>query len=193
MQTLMAICAGIALAAACGFRVFVPLLVAAIAVRLGFLQPTAHMVWLGSTPAIVILGVATVAEIAAYYFPWIDNALDTIASPIAVIAGTLVAATAFGDIPPVFKWALALIAGGGAAALVQGTTVATRVLSSATTGGLANPVVSTLEAAGATVLAVLAILLPVFALVLVVLLVYLLFRALRRLRSKHPALSVVPT
>lgn len=170
MSVALAICAGIALAAACGFRVFVPLLAASLAVHFGYLSPSASMSWIGSPAAMIILGVATVVEVLAYYVPWVDHALDMIASPAAVMAGTLVAATAFGNIDPALKWALALIAGGGAAAIFQGGSVLTRAASTATTGGLGNPIVSTIEAAGAIILSVLAILLPVLAILLLLML-----------------------
>lgn len=189
MDTLLAICAGIGLAAACGFRVFVPLLVASLAAREGYISPSASLTWIGSTPALLILLAATVAEVAAYYIPWVDNALDTVASPAAVIAGTLAAAAAFGNVDPAYKWALAIIAGGGAAALVQGSSVATRALTSVTTGGFGNSSVSTGEAVGAVVLAVIAILLPLLALVLVVGLCFLLVRFMLRLRRTRAPIA----
>jgi Domain of unknown function (DUF4126) len=187
MDTILAVCAGIALAAACGFRVFLPLLVASLATHFGYLSPSSSLAWIGSTPAMVTLIVATVAEIAAYYIPWVDHVLDLMASPAAVVAGTVVAAAAFGNIDPVVKWVAALIAGGGAAATIQGATVAARAVSTSTTGGLGNPVVSTLELIFAALLAVLAILLPVIAVLLVVVAVVMLVRWVRRLRSRPVA------
>lgn len=184
MQTLLAICAGVCLAAACGFRVFVPLLAAALATHFGYLHPSANMAWLGSTHAIIILLAATIVEIAAYYVPWIDNLLDTIASPAAVAAGTVAAAAAFGDIDPALKWTTALIAGGGSAAAIQGTTVLARAASTATTGGFANHIVSTAEAVGAITLAVLALVLPIVALLVTILLMLLLIRIIHRLRTR---------
>ena len=187
MNTALAICAGIALAAACGFRVFVPLLVTSLAAHFGYLTPSPGMLWIGSMPALIMLGVATVLEILGYYIPWVDHLLDTIASPAAVIAGTLAAAAAFGNIDPAFKWALALIGGGGAAAMFQGATVITRAASLATTGGIGNPIVATAEGIGAIVLSVLAILLPMFAIVLLVIIVVVMIKLYRRLRSRRGA------
>jgi len=192
MDTALAICAGIGLAAACGFRVFVPLLVASLAARQGYISPSANLDWIGSTPALLILVAATLAEVAAYYIPWVDNLLDTVASPAAVIAGTLAAAVAFGNVDPAFKWALALIAGGGAAALVQGSSVATRALSSVTTGGLGNAAVSTGEAIVAVVLAVTAILLPLLGLLLAVGLCIFLVRLLMRVRTRRSRAPIAP-
>ncbi len=192
MDTILAIAAGIGLAAACGFRVFVPLLATALAVRLGHFVPSAGMDWIGSTPAIIAFGLATVLEIAGYYIPWVDHLLDLIASPAAVVAGTVVAATAFGDIHPAIKWSAAIVAGGGMAAGIQGTTVAVRATSTATTGGLANPVVSTLEAIGAVIMAILALVLPILATILAILILVAIVRTLRRLRGRHGAEPMRP-
>ncbi|HEV2296728.1 MAG TPA: DUF4126 domain-containing protein [Tepidisphaeraceae bacterium] len=187
MEPLLAICAGIALAAASGFRVFVPMLALGIAARSGVIDPSAGLEWVASIPAITVFGVATAAEIGAYYIPWIDNALDTVTTPGSVIAGSLAAAAAMGDVDPAVKWTLAIIAGGGAAAVVQGGTVLTRALSSATTGGVGNPAVSTGEAAGSIVLSVLAILLPLLAALLVIMLFVWIARLFFRWRRRHVA------
>lgn len=149
METVFQVLAGLGLAAACGFRVFVPLFVASLAAQAGYLEPSGEFAWLGATPATVTLGVATVIEVGAYYLPWLDHFLDTVASPAAVIAGTLVAASVAVDLDPFARWTLAIIAGGGLAATVQAGTVAARGLSFSTTGGLANPAVATVEWMGA--------------------------------------------
>jgi hypothetical protein len=190
MQPLLAICAGIALSAACGFRVFVPMLAMSIAVRSGTIDPSAGLEWIGSMPALLVFGAATVTEIAAYYVPWIDNALDTITTPGSVIAGTLATAAAMPDVDPAVKWTVAIIAGGGTAGVVQGGTVITRALSSATTGGVGNPAVSTGEAAGSIVLSILAIVVPLLAAALVIaLLVWVVwtFARWRRRRVAAPS------
>ncbi len=189
MNTALAICAGIALAAACGFRVFVPLLATSLAAHLGYITPSPGMVWIGGTPALIILSVATVAEILGYYIPWVDHLLDTIASPAAVMAGTLAAAATFGNIDPAVKWVLALIAGGGAAAVFQTGTVVARAASGATTGGLANPIVSTVENIGAIILSALAILLPILAIFLLALVGLVMVKLYRRFRRRKNALS----
>ena len=136
---------GIGLAAACGFRVFVPLLVLSIATHAGHVTLAPSFDWIGSTPALISFSVATVLEIGGYYIPWLDNMLDSIATPAAVIAGTVVTAAVMTDISPYLQWSLALIAGGSIAGLVQGSTVATRLVSTSGSAGLANPVVATAE------------------------------------------------
>jgi len=145
--------------------------------------------WLMSWPAVLGLGVAASLEVGAYFIPWVDHALDTIATPAAVIAGTLSAATQIESVGPLMTWASALIAGGGVAGVVQAASVGTRVASSATTGGLANPFVSAVESAVAAVLSVLAIVVPVVAIAAVVLAGLLVGRWFWVRRSR-PALTV---
>lgn len=197
MNEFLAIFAGIGLAAACGFRVFLPLFLASVAVRAGIdgvggFEFAAllgdELAWIGSTPAILTLGVATVVEIGAYYLPWIDNALDTIATPVAVIAGTLVAFAVFPGVGDggVVDWALAALAGGGTAGLIQGSSVMLRGASSATTVGLGNFAVATLELLGAMLASVLAFLLPLVGGGLALLLVFFLLLRLGRGIGRRP-------
>jgi hypothetical protein len=163
METLLSICVGIGLSAACGFRVFVPLLVMSVASLSGHLTLAPGFTWVGSYPALVTFSVATAVEIAGYYIPWVDHLLDTIATPAAIVAGTLITASMVTGMSPFLKWSLAVIAGGGVAGMVQGTTVLTRGASTATTAGLANPLVATLELAGSVATSILALVAPVLA------------------------------
>lgn len=179
-QTLLGILAGVGLSAACGFRVFVPMLVAAIAIRSGALQAAEGFQWLGSTPALIALSVATVLEVGAYYIPGLDHLLDSIATPAAVVAGTLVTASFVTDVEPWFRWTLAAVAGGGAAALVQGATVVARSASGVFTFGLANPLVATAELAGSAATSVASILAPVLVFALLVVAAVVVVRRLRR-------------
>ena len=166
METLVSICLGVALSAACGFRVFVPALFLSVAARTGHVTLSPGFDWMAGTPALVTFAVATVLEIGAYWIPWLDHLLDTIATPAAVVAGIVMTASVLTGLDPTLKWALALIAGGGAAGSIQALTVGARALSLGTTGGLANPIVSTLEAGGAAVLSALAVLVPILAFLL---------------------------
>lgn len=183
--TILGICLGIGLSAACGFRVFVPLLVMNLASLSGHLHLAHGFDWIGSYPATVAFSVATALEIAGYYIPWVDHLLDTIATPAAVIAGTLVTASVVTDMSPFLRWTLAAIAGGGAAGLVQGGTVLARGASTATTGGLGNPVVATLELLGAVATSVLAMLAPFAVVLVLVLAVFIIGKKLyRRMRTR---------
>ena len=188
IQNLIALCLGIGLASACGFRVFVPPLVLAIAQRLGAPLTDDVPAWIGSWPAIIAFASASLIEIGAYYVPWLDNLLDTIASPLAVLAGVLMTGLVLTDMPPLVGWTLAVIAGGGAAAVTQTASVMTRALSTGTTGGLANFLVSTAEAALAFFVAVAAVLIAPVAVLVFVLSVVWLVRTLRR-RSRARALA----
>lgn len=193
METLLSIGIGLGLAAACGFRVFVPLLVTSIAARAGYLPLAPGFEWVGTEPALYAFATATLLEILAYYIPWLDNALDAMATPAAVFAGMLVGAAVFTDLPPFLKWSLAIIAGGAAAGMVQGATGLLRLKSTALTGGLANPVVSTLELVGSLVTAVMALMVPVVALVLAAALCVAAFRLAGRVLFGRRAKSDPPT
>ena len=164
MEIALAVIAGIGLSAACGFRVFVPLLLASIGVHTGYLSVGTSFNWLGSDWALVCLGVATVVEIVAYYVPWLDHALDTVATPAAVIAGSLLTMSQLqgvsGGANQGLNWVMSIIMGGGVALLVQLSTVLLRFASTATTGGLGNSVFSTGEHVLAVIFALLAILIP---------------------------------
>ena len=138
---------------------------------------------MGTQPALYAFGTATLLEILAYYIPWLDNALDAIATPAAVIAGMLVGAAVFTDLPPLVKWSLAIIAGGAAAGMVQGATGLLRLKSAAFSGGLGNPLVSTVELVGALVMSVVALTIPVLALLLAVALCVAAFRLAGRSSS----------
>jgi hypothetical protein len=187
METLVGILVGIALSAACGFRVFVPLLVLGIAGRVGHVPLSGDFHWITSIPALVALGTATIVEIVAYYVPWLDHALDTIATPSAVLAGVIATAAVVGDLPPVLRWGLAIVAGGGMAGTVQGATVLARLKSGTLTAGLGNPVVATVELAGSVVTSILAVLAPLVAVVLIVILLTWIYRTSRRLFFRRGA------
>jgi Domain of unknown function (DUF4126) len=154
---------GIGLAAASGFRVFVPLLVLGLAAHGGYVPVGESFAWVATPPALAMLAVAALAEIVAYYIPGVDNLLDTIAAPAAIAAGIAVSAAVMADVPPMIKWTLAIIAGGGAAALTQSATTLARGSSTAMTGGLGNPVIATGELFGAAGLSLLAIAAPLIA------------------------------
>lgn len=166
MDTFLSICVGVGLAAACGFRVFVPLLVMSLAAHSGHLTLAPSFQWIASTPALITFSIATALEISAYYIPWLDNFLDSLATPAAIVAGTVVTASMVTNVDPFLRWTLAVIAGGGAAGLVQAGTVLTRAVSSTTTGGLANFIVSTAEWGLSALMSVLAIVLPIAAIML---------------------------
>jgi hypothetical protein len=179
-EMLFSIALGIGLAAASGFRVFVPLLVAGLAARADYIPLIDSFAWLESTPALIALGTAAVLETLAFYVPGVDHILDMLAGPLAVSAGVLASASVMVDMPGEIRWPIAIIAGGGIAGITKTTAAMVRAKSTALTGGLGNPVVSTAETASATTLSVLAILAPILCLVAALLLGIYLFRRFRR-------------
>ncbi len=178
LENLISIAIGLGLAAACGFRVFVPLLVMSAAAYSGHLDLAKGFEWLGTLPALVAFATATAVEIIAYYVPWVDNLLDSISGPAAIVAGAMVMASALTNVDPFLKWSLAIIGGGGVAGIVSGSTAVVRGFSSVTTAGFGNFIVSTVEAAASLVLSVLALVLPLIALAAVFVLVLLLVKKL---------------
>jgi hypothetical protein len=166
MESVLAVVVGIGLAASCGFRVFAPMFVVSAAAHAGYLDLAQGFDWIGTWTAFVAFAVAAVIEIAAYYIPWLDHLLDTIASPAAVVAGVVLFAASVANFDPFFRWSLAIIAGGGSAAIVQAGTVVTRAASTTTTGGLANFVVSTFEALAGFFFSITSIVVPLLALLL---------------------------
>ena len=164
-EMILSIFLGIGLAASSGFRVFVPLFALSCAAYFHIIPLNDSWQWVASTPALIILGVASIAESISYLIPLVDHLLDTVAVPLAGIAGTLVMASTLTDMSPAMTWALAISAGGGAAATIKGPAATTRVASTATTGGLANPAVSVAETGTAIGLSALSIFSPMFAMI----------------------------
>jgi hypothetical protein len=154
---------GIGLAAASGFRVFLPMFAVSLASYMHWIPMNENFEWLSGLPTLITTGIATIVEILAYYIPFVDHLLDTISVPMATIAGSVLFASQFADLGTFPQWALALIAGGGTAATISSGFAGLRAASTATTGGLGNSVVGTAETAGAGIMAFLAMAAPVIA------------------------------
>lgn len=166
---------GIGLAAASGFRVFLPMFAVSLASYMGWIPMNEHFMWLAGLPTLITTGIATVVEILAYYIPYVDHLLDTISVPLATIAGSVLFASQFTDLGTFPIWALALIAGGGTAAAISSGFAGTRAASTATTGGLGNSVIATAETAGAGIMSVLALVSPVIAFIIAIILLVAVF------------------
>jgi Domain of unknown function (DUF4126) len=189
LDTLLSLMLGVSLSAACGFRVFVPLLVMSVASLSGDLTLASGFEWIGTPQAFAMFAVASGLEVGGYYIPWLDNLLDTVAAPAAIVAGTIVTASSVSELSPLLQWTLAVVAGGGAAGLTQSLTSITRFASTATTGGLANPLVSTMELGSAVVLSSLALTLPLLGGILVLGLLLFALQKLVRLFKKRSSLK----
>jgi hypothetical protein len=181
----LSIALGVGLAAATGLRLFLPMLVVSVAAYSGHLPLSENFAWLATPAALVLLSVAALAEILAYYIPGLDNLLDTLATPAAFIAGTIIAAAVITDLPPMVKWAAAIIAGGGIAGLTQTTSAVLRAKSTMLTGTLGNPVIATAEVGGSLLVSLMALVAPLLTLVVIVVLLWLGFRWFRQL-SRRP-------
>lgn len=182
-ETIISICLGVGLAASVGFRVFLPLFSLSLAAYFDVWTLNESWEWIGSSAALIILGVATLVEIFAYYIPYVDNLLDSIAVPLAAIAGTAVMVSTVADLSPEITWTLAIITGGGTAAAISGASGATRLTSTATTAGFANPVVSTVETGASAVISVFSIFLPIVGFVLVLFVLYIIFKVYKKIKA----------
>lgn len=181
-ETIISIFLGIGLAASVGFRVFLPLFALSLASYFNFWELNESWQWIGSMTALVILGVATIIEIFAYYIPFVDNLLDSVAVPLAAIAGTAVMVSTVADLNPEITWTLAIIAGGGTAAAISGASGATRLASTATTAGIGNPIVSTIETGTALVTSIVTIFLPVVGFILVLIIAFIIFKIFKKIK-----------
>jgi len=186
MQPLFSLCLGVALAAACGFRVFIPFFFFSLAALVGWIHPAPGFHWIATVPALVLFALAAALEALAYFIPWIDNLLDPVVTPVAVVAGALIAAAAFAPLPFTQRWLLALLLGASVATAVQLTTVALRIASTASTAGFANPLIAGAELAAALFLTLLALIVPPVAAFFVVGLIILIVRAFLRKRFHRP-------
>ncbi|GAB3722905.1 DUF4126 domain-containing protein [Flavobacterium koreense] len=183
LETILSICLGIGLASASGFRVFLPVFALSLASYFNVIPLNESWAWIGGLPALISFGVAMVFEIFGYYIPFIDNLLDTIATPLAAIAGFVIMSSTMVDISPTMTTILAIIAGSGSATAFQGLTTTTRLASSVKTAGLGNPVVSTAETGTAITLSSLAIFLPIVAVIFVVIIfgvIYWIFKKIKK-------------
>ena len=194
-KIILSLVMGLGLSACCGFRVFVPLLAARIATKMGVLHLGDGFQWMSSTTAIVCFGAATIFEIAGYYIPFVDNILDTVTTPASVIAGTLLTASAIiPDLDPMLKWGLGIIVGGGSAGIIQAGTALTRATSTATTAGVANPVVATIEHILAIAGSIFSIVIPfIIAGIVCVLILLALFFVIRYFKKHIPTTEALTT
>ena len=188
-ETILSIFLGIGLSASAGFRVFLPLFALSLASYFDVWELNASWSWIASTTAIITLGIATLVEIAAYYIPFVDNLLDTVAVPLATLAGTAMMVSTVADLSPTITWVLAIIAGGGTAAAVKSSASATRLGSTVSTAGFGNPVVSTIETGSSIFMSIISIFLPILAIILVFFIFYMVFKLYKKLKPNKPKSS----
>lgn len=185
ISTIVSIFLGISLAASVGFRIFVPFFVLSLAAHFEIVPLNENWEWVGNTPTMIALGIATIIEIAAYLIPWVDHILDIIAIPLAAIAGTAIMLSTAANFDPLFTWVLAIIAGGGTASAIKSSTTSTRLASTTATAGLANPVVSVVESGTSIFLSIIAIFLPIVAIVIVIAILWFVVKLFKRVIPKR--------
>ena len=184
-ETIISIFLGIGLAASVGFRVFLPLFALSLASYFNLWELNVSWQWIGSLTAVITLGVATLVEIGTYYTPFVDNLLDSIAIPLATIAGTAVMVSTVADLSPVTTWALAIIAGGGTAATIKSASGATRLTSSVSTAGFGNPIVTTIETGSSIVMTILSLFLPVVGFIMVIVILIVFYKLYKKIKPTN--------
>lgn len=184
---------GLGLAAATGLRVFLPLLLLALAVKFELfgIRLNPEMEWLVADAAVAALGVASLVEVLADKIPVVDNLLQAVGLVIRPIAAVVAAGSVFWAVDPLTAAVAGLIVGAPAALAFAGASGGARATSTATTGGIANPVLSLIEdlAVGVLVISALVapLLVPLVVLVALWLVVSLFLRARRRRRAQRAA------
>ena len=190
LQIILSLSLGLGLAAACGFRVFIPPLMMGVANRFDLYELEGSFTWVGETWAIAIFGIATILEVGGYFIPWIDNLLDTVATPAAILGGIFVTSASLeGEMDSSTQWMLSIIAGGGVSGTIQLGTVATRAISTGTTGGLANPLISLLEAVASIVCIILSLFLVMLIPFVIILLIWKAIEYIRKTRNEATILK----
>lgn len=185
-EAIVGLLVGIGLSAACGLRIFVPLLGISIAAFSGQLELAHGFEWMGTPIALIAFGSALIIEVIGYYIPCVDNLLDVISTPVAVAAGTIMTASLVGHTSPFLNWTLALIAGGGTAALFHSGTSLVRGASTVTTAGTGNPIVSTFELIASILATIAALIIPIIATAVILLLgVFITLKVLKRIKKKR--------
>ena len=190
IQIILSLSLGLGLAAACGFRVFIPPLMMGVASRFDLYELEGSFTWVGETWAIAIFSVATLLEVGGYFIPWIDNLLDAVATPAAILGGIFVTSASLeGEMDPSVQWMLSIIAGGGVSGVIQLGTVATRAISTGTTGGLANPLISLLEAVASIVCIILSLFLVILIPFVIIFLIWKAIEYIRKTRNEAAILK----
>lgn len=178
---------GLGLASATGLRTFLPLLMLALAARFELfgVRLIDQMDWLVSWPAVAALATATVAEFAGDKIPAVDHALNAIGYVTRPVAGAVAAGSVFWAVDPTTAAVAGIIVGAPAALAFNAAQTGARVGSTATTGGLGNPLVSLVEDVLAVLTVLVAFLAPIVVPVLLIVLAIVVFRLARRLRDRR--------
>ncbi|MCE5292887.1 MAG: DUF4126 domain-containing protein [Nocardiaceae bacterium] len=183
---------GLGLAAACGFRAFLPLLLLSAAVHfdLAGLSVNQSFAWIGSTNALIALSIAAAVELLADVIPYVDNLVSLIGNVTGPVAGAVAAGSVFASADPSTAAIAGIIVGAPTALTFSATQTGVRAVSTATTGGIANPFISVIESTLTFFMALLAILLPILIPIVLAGLLYVAWRVIRRFRRRRTVVAV---
>ena len=174
---------GVGLAASAGLRAFLPLLVVGGAARAELLPLAERFAWMASTPALTVFAVAVLVEIVGDKAPAVDHALDAVGTIARPVAGAIVAAAPLTSLDPLTAVVVGIVLGGTFAGGVHASKSALRVVSTGSTGGLANPLVSLGEDVASLAGTLVSLFVPMLAFAAVVCLLFLFLRSRRRVRA----------
>jgi hypothetical protein len=176
---------GFSLAATCGLRAFLPLLIISIGAKAGIITLSQSFDWMQSWPALICFGSATLIEIVGDKFPVVDHFLDSIGIVIRPVAGALAATSLIQGLDPLTTLVIGIIMGSAIAGVTHTIKASTRLASTAFTAGIANPLLSLLEDVATFFTGALSLVLPwITAIAVVVALIVAGRIAFRRIKSK---------
>jgi hypothetical protein len=180
---------GLGLASATGLRTFLPLLMLALAAKFGLfgIDLNDRMAWLADWPAISALAVASVVEFTGDKVPVVDHGLNVLGAFTRPIAGAVAAGSVFAGVDPMTAAVAGLIVGAPTAFAFNAAQGGARLTSTATTGGIGNPVLSFIEDVLSVLMVALAFLAPVLVPILMIVLAIAIFRLAKRMRGRMDA------
>ena len=163
MNLFLGVLLGLGLSASTGLNTFLPLLLLSAAARFhiaGVVLGT-KFAWLTSDAAMITLIVACVVELIADKIPAVDHFLDSFGTVIRPLAGALASASVLTGVDPMVAGMVGLIVGAPTSLGLHTLKAGTRVASTATTFGCANPILSLIEDVLSFVMSVIAIVAPI--------------------------------
>jgi hypothetical protein len=178
---------GLSLAASTGLNTFLPLALLSAAAKwhVAGVQLSGPFAWLGSDAALIALGIATVIEVVGDKIPAVDHALDSFGTFIRPIVGSAAFAAALGHADPVTASIIGLIVGGTTTFGVHAAKSGTRVASTASTMGCANPLISVAEDTAALGITATGLFLPLLVPVALAGLVWVVVGAVKWVKSAN--------
>lgn len=144
-QLIFVILMAVSLSACAGIRAFIPPLALSLFAMTGYITLNPQFAWLARWEVAAIFGLAVIIELVADKFPGVDHALDTAGLVIKPALGALLASSVITGVDPLLALIIGIIVGGGTAGIVHVGRAKLRLLSTAFTGGMGNPVLSYVE------------------------------------------------